>query len=137
MAVVWPPTLPQAPLLDGFEVQDGNQVIRSQIDAGPEKVRQRFTAAVDPITCRYGPLTRAQKQTLSGFYKNVASAIAFDWPDWSLDPPGQVVRARFRDPPRYTPVTPDIWFASVSLQRLPTPFAVPTAAAAEDTHAAG
>ncbi len=43
---VWPPSLPQRPLAQGFSEQAPDTLIRTQMEAGPPKVRRRFTAGI-------------------------------------------------------------------------------------------
>jgi hypothetical protein len=50
MPVAWPPAIMQDALLDGYrEGFDPAARLESEMDAGPDKVRLRFSAAADPI----------------------------------------------------------------------------------------
>jgi hypothetical protein len=117
MALVWPPTLPHVPLVEGFEETEATLTLRSSIDAGPPKVRRRFTAGIGQITCRY-TLDRTLLLTLSDFYLGPAAggAVAFEW----FHPRRQVtVMVRFREPVAYRPEAPELWTATVALEVLP------------------
>jgi hypothetical protein len=46
----WPTVLPQAVLVAGYGETSPNLMLRTQMDAGPPKMRRRFTAGVRPIT---------------------------------------------------------------------------------------
>jgi len=47
----WPVSLQQRLSVDGFEYHPGRTNIRTDMDVGPAKVRNRFTDAVDVYTC--------------------------------------------------------------------------------------
>lgn len=80
---VWPPSLPQAPLIDGYSDTLPKTTVRTQMDAGPAKARSRFTAGVEPVKYTLPHLTNDQKETLKGFFNNTLSggALSFDWID--------------------------------------------------------
>ena len=40
----WPDTLPNGLLVDGLSIEPQNNVIRTSMDAGPQKARRRYTA---------------------------------------------------------------------------------------------
>ncbi len=46
---VWPATLPQNMLMRGYAEASKDNVIASQNDIGPDKLRRRATAAVRPV----------------------------------------------------------------------------------------
>lgn len=119
MPVIWPPTLPQYPLLEGYEETAPDIVLRSNNDAGPPKVRRRFTANVGQIACRYN-VTRAQLDIFDDFYFGPAGggSVAFEW----MHPWRRVtVRVRFKEAPRYSSAgNPETaWMISVALEVLP------------------
>lgn len=47
---VWPTTLPVELLMRGYNQTAADVTLRSSVDAGPAKIRRRFTAGVQPIT---------------------------------------------------------------------------------------
>ncbi|QLH37711.1 MAG: hypothetical protein HWD60_00095 [Defluviicoccus sp.] len=51
MSAVWPSSLPQKPLVDGFSETAPNLVVRSPMDVGPAKVRRRATAGSPGCRC--------------------------------------------------------------------------------------
>ena len=80
----WPGTLPQAfPIGTTEAVQDGR--VRSAMDAGPAKLRRRFTAVVRTYTlpAERFVFTDAQKATYETFFTSTLSGgtLEFDWTD--------------------------------------------------------
>lgn len=65
----WPVTLPQSPLLAGYKEDPVDSRIRSSVDAGAQKVRNRYTANVINVTEQYW-LTEAQYNTFIDFYED-------------------------------------------------------------------
>lgn len=119
MPLVWPASLPQQPLYDGYQEQAPNLVIRSQMDAGPPKIRQRFTAGIRTFAMRLA-LTKAQVATLDTFFVTTAAggSIAFEW----VHPrTGATVNYRFVVPPqpKYHADADDVWWAELALEILP------------------
>lgn len=43
--ILWPISLPQVMILDGLQGQRRSNVIRTSMDAGPQKARRRYTVA--------------------------------------------------------------------------------------------
>ena len=77
---VWPVSLPQTPPWNGYSESPPDTVLRTQMDAGPAKTRQRFTAGVRPIQERIR-MSWDQVATLDTFYVTTLSngALKFDW----------------------------------------------------------
>jgi hypothetical protein len=113
----WPFSLPQKPLLEGYEEREPNTLIRTEMDAGPVKTRRRFTAGVRLIRVAFH-LTESQKTTLSTFYRSTLQdgALRYDW-----TPPGfaSVVECRITEPPVYRALRPDLWRAEFPVEVLP------------------
>ena len=76
----WPTSLPQQISQRGYRESLADNVIRTSVDAGPEKRRRRFTSAVRPLSGSM-TMTSAQLDILTTFYDDdVASgALAFDF----------------------------------------------------------
>lgn len=68
MALWWPDSLPKYPSHDGFQGHFPDGSIRSQVGAGPAKVRRRFSAAVETFTWQK-KLSAAQMEALYNFFK--------------------------------------------------------------------
>ena len=77
----WPLSLPQQLLQRGYRESLADNVIRTSVDAGPEKRRPRFTAAVKPLSGSM-TMTSAQLDTLEIFVDDdiASGALAFDFP---------------------------------------------------------
>lgn len=113
----WPGSLPDIPLVEQFQEQPPNLLLRTEMDAGPAKVRRRATAGVRPmrglISC-----TKAQVATLDTFYVTtcVGGSLAFDW---THPRTGAAVSFRFRNPPMYVPDYAESWRVSLDLEAMP------------------
>ena len=75
----WPATLPQKFLQSGFNDAEPDLFIVTQMDAGPPKVRRRFTANSRPMAGEMN-LTVAQKGILKAFYRDHGGG-KFSFPD--------------------------------------------------------
>lgn len=80
--ILWPVSLPQVLLLDGLQGQLKSNVVRTSMDAGPQKARRRYTVTsknFDGIII----VTEEQRRTLENFYvKTIASgALRFRMKD--------------------------------------------------------
>src|SRR4051812_37350345 len=79
---LWPISLPLTLLIDGYSKTLPATTIRSSMDIGPDKVRQRATAGVTPRKGRL-LLTADQADTLEAFFNITLAggALPFDWND--------------------------------------------------------
>ena len=101
MSAVWPLGLPQAPDTDGFTETPPNNLLRTQMDVGPAKVRRRFTAGVRGFSMQM-VLTRTEVDTLESFFYQtlVGGSLVFDW----VNPRTETATTfRFTAPPTYSP----------------------------------
>ena len=114
----WPGTLPTAPEGPGYTEAVPNTLIRTSMDAGPPKVRQKFTAGVRPFTMTW-MLTKAQVATLDTFYVTTCQGGSLSF-DSLLHPRTQAAATfRFTEPPVYTYLGPDVWRAQTKMEILP------------------
>lgn len=76
----WPATIPQVPSLDDYSAADVDATLRSGMDSGPEKVRRRYTAVPENLTCTF-IMSTAQHTTFQTFFRDTIArgAIPFDW----------------------------------------------------------
>jgi hypothetical protein len=103
--------------VEGYEETTPKIVLRSQVDAGPPKVRRRFTSGIAKIVCRY-TLPPDLLQVLDDFYFSACAggAVAFEWTHpRRLEP----VMVRFLEPPVYKAFHKDAWSATVTIEVLP------------------
>lgn len=79
MAIVWDPDLPQC-LEQGWSEVLPKTTIRTEMDAGPSKVRQRFTTKVGRLSGSI-ILTLTQVPILRTFYSDdiEGGALPFEW----------------------------------------------------------
>lgn len=96
----WPATLPQFVLESGYQEQLQDQVIETQMETGPVKVRRRFTKSIRTFQCQM-LMTAAQQAAFESFWQNdcLGGSISFTW----VHPRTRVAATfRFRTPaPQY------------------------------------
>jgi hypothetical protein len=75
----WPASLPQQPLIDGYQESTPNTLVRTQMDKGPDKVRRRFTAGTRTFAVQF-LLDETQTATLETFIEDdlEGGALQFD-----------------------------------------------------------
>ena len=116
MPIAWPATLPQRPLMAGFQETPQNVVVRSQTDTGPAKTRRRTTAGVINLEMQFR-LTTAQLATFRSFYANdlQSGALAYTWKH-----PISGANGAFRlvEPPKIAPVGAS-WLVGLRVEMLP------------------
>src|ERR1700735_4998507 len=78
----WPTTLPQYLLKRGYQTSMPNVLLRTQMDAGPPKVRRRFSAAITPVKGKE-VMSGDQLEDLRNFFLNdlMGGALVFQWTD--------------------------------------------------------
>ena len=76
----WPVSLPQKPLQEGFSATKVDGRLRTSMSEGPEKVRRRFTATSENLTCAFH-LSAAQLTTFNTFFDTtlVGGSLAYNW----------------------------------------------------------
>ena len=90
----WPTTLPQVPEFNGYKRSLPNNLIRSSMDTGSDKVRKRGRFKPEVVSATY-ILDNTQKTTLENFVHDslAEGAICFNWPHPELN---KLVRARLK-----------------------------------------
>ena len=113
----WPGALPQELLVNGYSQSFPDITIKSNVDAGPAKVRRRFTAGVEPVSGTM-IMTTAQLATLDTFFNTtlLGGSLRFSW----TKPPAHSVACemRFTEVPSWTKVEGD-YEVSLSFEVLP------------------
>lgn len=82
MAVfIWPPSLPQSPITNGYKESMPSNLLRSEAEYGPAKVRRRGGAKPVTVKATY-ILSTEEVEILDEFvYESIGGgAICFDWP---------------------------------------------------------
>ncbi len=112
----WPATLPGF-MKDGWTEEAPKTALRTEMDAGPAKVRRRFSAGVRPFSGQL-KVTGVQLAALDDFYLDdcQGGAVAFDFPHPRT---GLTVSARFAEPPKYQALGGLFYSAAVKLEILP------------------
>ena len=123
---VYPAGLPTNVLLAGYMEVGPTLTLRTTMDAGPPKMRRRFTAGVRPITGReliQVNKTIDQKSILENFYYNILlCTLVFQWTTpvgQGAPPTPQVALFRFTKPPTYKAITPFLFDTSFDLEIMP------------------
>lgn len=114
---VWPASLPQIPLRNGFSESGQGATIRTQMDVGPAKLRARYTAEIVNFNISL-VLTTPQRSTLETFYQTttVFGSCPFDWDDFVN---GGTAEYRFITRPTYRNLADELWSTTFSMERLP------------------
>jgi hypothetical protein len=113
----WPGTLPTEPIETGYSETAPNNLIRTNMDVGPAKVRKRTLANVRQLTVQF-VLTSTQVGYLDTFYVTTTNsgADSFTWTHPRTTSP---ITLRFVNPPTYTPIEGGLYSVSLSLEILP------------------
>lgn len=113
----WPSTLPQDFIEAEWRESPPDNLIRSSMDVGPDKVRRRSTSNPRPVSARM-IMTTAQVATFETFYITtlISGSLTFD-----IDHPRTEteVEMRFVTPPEYTPAGGGYWWVDMQLEILP------------------
>lgn len=118
MALEYPPLLPTLSVLRSFTATEADNVIRTQMDAGPAKVRRRSTAAPLQWSMGHPAFSKAQLRAFLQFFREDAAhgAMPFQMADPVM---GGMMTCRFAGAPSWSPITTDEFTVSVSLEILP------------------
>lgn len=93
----WPTRF--CPMAGSFQEAPPNNIIRSTMDKGPEKVRRRTTANIRPVSFKL-LLKRQDTQELDNFFTTdtLSGSMVFDFVHPRTE---QLVKARFVSAPQY------------------------------------
>ena len=114
--VTWPTSLP-AIELSSLKESPPDNLIRSNMDIGVDKIRRRTTSAPRDLSFTL-KLNQTQLQTLDDFYvtDTFSGSLSFDY----IHPrTGSTVKARFVSPPSYADNQKILFSCSISLEILP------------------
>lgn len=113
----WTTTImPQTLLIDGYSETYADNIIRSNMEVGPAKQRQRISAAVTPITGSL-ILTSSEATAFDTFYNTTINHGA-DQFEWTHPRTGSTCQMRFTAVPRLERVE-SYWRLSMQLEILP------------------
>lgn len=116
---VWPATLPDTISWQGYARRLQDTRIRSNMDAGPPKVRSRYTAGIIEQDLPVVWFTKAQWVLLEAFYVSTLAqgTLPFEWTDPIS---GATVNFRFKAPPTFGAMLgPDTIPVTLNLEVLP------------------
>lgn len=113
----WPATLPQSPLLSGFEEQPPDTRLRTQMDAGPPKTRRRWQTGVRKLTVDL-LLSKDQVAILETFIFTTLEGGSLPF-DWTHPRTGASTSFMLESIPKYSAVTHSLFQTSLSLEILP------------------
>jgi hypothetical protein len=117
-AAVWPSTLPAAPELAGYGEGMGKQVLRTEMDAGPAKLRRRFTAAPRPYTMPM-TLSGAQLEALVDFWSDDCQGGALAFTMRHPRDAEETILCRFTEEPKWTALGGGVFRVALELEILP------------------
>lgn len=112
----WPESLPLA-LCEGYRETLPETALRTTMDQGPAKTRQRTTAGTTALSLNF-ILSTAQAALLDDFFNGTLAggSLAFAFPHPRR---GATVSCRFRQPPAYSALNGDYYKAGLELEVLP------------------
>ncbi len=113
--ITWPSSLPQVIRLEGLGAKRKSNVIRTQMDAGPQKARRRYTAITKEFTGSV-VLTESQRELLEDWYQNMIGdgALRFVMKD-----PQTLQLAEFRFLEEYDEEASDgLWIITMKLEKM-------------------
>jgi hypothetical protein len=113
----WPSDLPDQPLKRGYEEGPPNVALRTQMDAGPDKIRRRTTAGPRQIAVQFR-LSPSQLETLDTFYTDTLEGGTLRF-DWTHPRTGTSVEFRFVEPPSYQALRADRYRVQAQLEIMP------------------
>ena len=117
MAVAWPSTLQQLLSEANFSIAEGDTVIRSDMDIGPQKVRRRFTQGIDLLTASIY-LTNAQYTIFKNFYRTSLNGGVLTF-EFNHPIEGDLREYRFKAPPQFSSIGGDNYVVQLSWEELP------------------
>lgn len=114
----WPVSLPTAPEGPNYTEQPPKTRLETQMDAGPPKLRQRYTAGVRPLSMTW-MLTKAQVAALDTFFTDTLAGGSLSFDGLAHPRTGAAVTFQFAQEPSYVYLGPDVWRATTALRVMP------------------
>ena len=114
----WDTDLPAKLFVNGYTQSLPDVTIKSDMDAGPSKIRRRFTAGIEPVSGTM-VMSAAQLATLGTFYNTtlLGGSLRFSW----TKPTAHSVACelRFTETPSWISLGADNYEISLSFEILP------------------
>lgn len=114
-SIQWPKELPQVMRLEGLSGKLRTAVVRTEMDAGPQKTRRRYTVAQKDFSGSV-VVTEAQRRILEAWYRQTLGngALRFVMAD-----PQTLAPAEFRFLEDYSEESADgLWTITMQLEKL-------------------
>ncbi|HBA86023.1 MAG TPA: hypothetical protein DCZ95_18210 [Verrucomicrobia bacterium] len=118
-SITWPATLPQEMMTEGYSQSAADVAMRTEMGAGPAKVRRRYSAGPKPVKGKIF-VTAAQLVTFKTFCTTTAigGTLRFNWHD--PDDGTTAAEMRFVSPPSWAPSdNEDNWEVNLDLEIMP------------------
>ncbi len=113
----WPESLPSKVLIERYQETFPDTVVRTSMEQGPAKLRQRSSAGVGEMTVGY-LLTVSQVGVLEDFYRTTLAGGSLGF-SYQHPRRSDMVTARFRKPPQIAPRSGRYYLARLELEILP------------------
>lgn len=117
----WPGTLPTVALRDSYqELTQQGAAIRTTVDVGPPKQRNRYTATIKPFRASY-EMTGTQLDTFWTFYRSTLGngALSFDGLPHPRTQAAMTARYNVEQPPEAVPIGYDSYEVGMQLEEMP------------------
>ena len=112
--IVWPNTLPQSPLIDGYSFTRGETRHLTNMDTGPDKIRPKGEVGVQKVTYPI-IINVSQKSDLRNFYRVTLRNGEKEFLI-KLARETEFSMVRFLTPPRFSPITNVKWRSNLDLE---------------------
>jgi hypothetical protein len=113
----WPSALPNDPLKQAYEETFQDQTLRTKMDAGPDKVRRRFTAGARYFRMPLR-LTKDQVEIYLTFWETTLSAGSLPF-DWTHPRTKGAAEFMFMGPPKISDAGGNKFLADANMEILP------------------
>ena len=120
MANTWPSadSFPQKPLMNGAGWSDQSGcVIRTEMDVGPAKMRQRTSSGYEPHSYSF-MMTSTNVAAMKVFY-NTTTGHGSETFEWTHPVTAATEEWRITAPPSYRPVSGSKYICSVQMEMMP------------------
>lgn len=122
MPTSWPAALPQMPTVESYDSSPADATLRTDMDAGPAKVRRRFTSGPETMTVRL-MMTATQLNAASpnGFHAFFVTDTSYGATEFTWVNPrtGSAATCRFIGAPAYSPLGGTAWEVRFRMEVLP------------------
>ena len=113
--IQWPSSLPQVMILDGQKAKKKPNVIRTQMDAGPQKARKRYTVQTKEFTGSI-IINELQREILEAFYDSTLGSGVLRF---TMKDPQTLLPAEFRFLNEYKEDALDgLWQITMNLEKM-------------------